>query len=669
MKGLIRKIIIVFLFLLTTHIVVFAQSLSFKVPNEAKRYEIDAKRMGLNMNSEDALPRSREFKRIDSTYYVGWLFEGVYKYNHAADYLGFKNAAIPLEKALRLMEHDYKKLLATRTPDLIQYYPAFRFQLEYSIIASYLVYCYNSMEEPEKTFRLLQRVKRWNFQRDYYMDFYNHLSWIVHRNRFYTSKKYSFLKNSIDENELLANRYLDSGLLKIERDKKTNAKLFPPGYELQDRLSVYHYKALLHSYAFHTDSAEYYYKALEKGGNAAHNNYATFKVTIGDFETAEKEYSLEGSKGKYDKRLQEWIYYLSILHIYKGYPKTGTELTKEMIVASGSTPGFGWYNIAEARCRLYDGENAEALNYINKAAQFKELHIGTTLGQTHYDFSVQLLKLQQLMNNIQSVKFEHKDWWQHPSLWWTMAKLQTEKLAQQFLLINLFSQNPERDRVIYKLFSTESTVAWDEIWFLIKDFSTGFFLKKFQNELQHDERKNIAKYFKYFVAKLYIEKGNYTEANRLLNEILLDKNLDAEYERLLIARTLEAQAKCMEELGNKNAFNDRMAKLFKFYPQLVPYSGLKMNMQLFTLGKAPSGFLERLKQSNINWVNNASSKPAKVYLQFSVSGKNTKVSYQVFDAFGGIEVKEQMFLIKTPDDAQQFVYHLFNIGEEKNSMQ
>src|SRR6476619_1527189 len=39
-------------------------------------YNIDAKRAGSNIFSEDALPRSREFKRIDSTYYVGWLYEG-----------------------------------------------------------------------------------------------------------------------------------------------------------------------------------------------------------------------------------------------------------------------------------------------------------------------------------------------------------------------------------------------------------------------------------------------------------------------------------------------------------------------------------------------------------------------------------------------------------------
>src|ERR1700733_7267258 len=76
---------------------------------EARYFNIDAKRTIEDVNGEDALPRSREFKRIDSTYYVGWMFEGAYKFNHAADYLGYKNAAVPLERALSLMEHDYAK--------------------------------------------------------------------------------------------------------------------------------------------------------------------------------------------------------------------------------------------------------------------------------------------------------------------------------------------------------------------------------------------------------------------------------------------------------------------------------------------------------------------------------------------------------------------------------
>src|SRR5262245_12599640 len=108
----------------------FAQSLQIMKAN--LRYEIDAKRTGTDMNSEDALPRSREFKRIDSTYYVGWMYEGVYKYNHAADYLGYRNASIPLERTLQLMERDYRKELGTRTSDLTLLLPAYRFQVEYT---------------------------------------------------------------------------------------------------------------------------------------------------------------------------------------------------------------------------------------------------------------------------------------------------------------------------------------------------------------------------------------------------------------------------------------------------------------------------------------------------------------------------------------------------------
>src|SRR6476646_819060 len=108
-----------------------------RVGNPALRYEVDAKRTGTSMESEDALPRSREFIRIDSTYYVGWMYEGAYKYKHAADYVGFKNAIVPLERALRLIERDYKPELGTRTHNLLEYITNYPKQIDYSIIVNY----------------------------------------------------------------------------------------------------------------------------------------------------------------------------------------------------------------------------------------------------------------------------------------------------------------------------------------------------------------------------------------------------------------------------------------------------------------------------------------------------------------------------------------------------
>ena len=75
--------------------------------NSAARYEIDAKRAGLDVTGKDAIPRSKEFIRLDSTYYVGYLVEGLYKYERSSDYFGYQLAVKPLAKALNLFEKDY----------------------------------------------------------------------------------------------------------------------------------------------------------------------------------------------------------------------------------------------------------------------------------------------------------------------------------------------------------------------------------------------------------------------------------------------------------------------------------------------------------------------------------------------------------------------------------
>lgn len=631
--------------------------------NPGLRYEVDAKRMGTDPNSDDALPRSREFKRIDSSYYVGWMYEGFYKYNHAADYLGFRNAAKPLEQAMKLIERDYRKELSTRTGDLMKYFPAYKFHLDYTMTAYYLMNCYSNMEEPQMVYNLLRRVLRWRLQRDYYMDAYNYLGWTVHRNRFYTSAKYPFLKNSIDANEKLAMQYLDSGIRRINRDMALNSTIFQPGYDLQERLAVYHYKSMLYSYAFNIDSAGKYYGLMRRSGVLPHNNYATFMAVCGNFREAEKEYTIESENRQPDKRLQEWAYYLPILYNYQGLPKKGAELAREMIQANGSTPGFGWYNITLARSLLYDGQFQEAERYIRRASEFKELHIGTTLGQTHYDFSVALLKLQEQINKLEAQRFEDRNWWYHPQTLTKMARLQGEKYLQQFLIINQFAQNPERDRVVYKLFSTESTVSWDEIWLLIRDFSTKFFLEKFQKELKTDPRAQVSRYFKYFVAQLYIRQERYKEAALLLNEILLDGGVDADYEKLLLARTLQAYAVCALEMGNKSGFKERMYQVYNYYPQLIPFSGQSMDMRFSMRGAVDKAVEKRLLECNINLTNDGQAPLAD--LVFERTGNKKKVTFSVRNAKGTVIVPQQTLNYTDPEKgAVQLAYRLFNIGSK-----
>jgi hypothetical protein len=628
-------------------------------------YNIDAKRAGSNIFSDDALPRSREFKRIDSTYYVGWLYEGVYKYEHAADYLGFKNAAVPLERALALIERDYAPALRTRTDNVLTLYPIRILQPDYTMIAYYLMQCYANTDQPDKVFNLLRRTLKWRLQFSYYMDTYNYMAWTVHRNRFYTSSKYPFLKNSIAENEALANRYLDSSLMMIQRNKAINEPLtqYFPGWEDREKMSVYHYKNILHSYSFNIDSANYYFDLMRQAGRLPHNNYANFKMVCGDFKTAEEEYRIASTQDAGDKRLQEWAYYSTILDIYKAKPKTGALLARNMIKGNGTTPGYGWYNIALSRTMLYDGQISESKRYADKAAEFKELHIGTTLGQSHYDFSIQLLKLINKERDWQMEKFEHANWWYNPSVLLDMSGKLSEKYLQQFLIINQFAQNPERERVIYKLFSTESTVTWDEIWYLVHDFSTRYFINVFRKEGQTDNRKYIRKYYDLFTARLIMQQGKYREGKRMLDKLLTDPTIDGEYEKLFLARVYQAEAECAKELKNEGEKNDWLYRMYTIYPQLVPFIEMPMNMRLHLSGDVDKDVAERLKGYNINWVTNSSIAAPDVYAIFEKRNGKRNITFYVIDKAGNYIVQKQGFSWQKPEEAAKtLAYRIFNVG-------
>jgi hypothetical protein len=611
---------------------------------QEQRYSIDAKRTGTDPNSDDALPRSREFKRMDETYYVGWLYEGSYRYNHAADYAGFKNAEAPLLQCLALMERDYGKLIRTRSSDLMTSYPAYRFQLDYTMAAYYLTNCYSNTEQPQKVVDLANRVKAMNLQRDWYMDVYNQLAWTVHRTRGYTKSKSAFLTGDLAGNEALALRYLDSGLQRISRNNRINVPIFGPGYDAPEKLGVYHYKAMIYSYGLEIDSAQRYYDLLRSGGLLSHNNYATFKTICGDFRTAEDEYKLEAASPQTDKRLEEQAYFLPMLYNYKGQPELGEELARDKVKANGSTPGYGWYNIARARSLLYSGQIANATIFLNKAANFRELHLGTTLGQPHYEFSIQILRLMRQINAMEAVSFEDRNWWYHPGALTKLAGMLSERYQQQFLIISQFAQNPERDKVVYRLFSTESTVGWDEIWFLIRDFTTAYFKGRFRQLLATDKRPGIRRYYRYFLGRLELAEGHPKEAELLFREVLKDPELDEEFEKLLIARCLQGLALGAEQSKDTRLYYRYMYEMYAQYPQLIPHSGLKMGMRMITSGSVDKQVVERLNELNISW--NANEQAPIALLRFEQRGAEKRVIYKVQDAEGRIVVPEKAVVYK-----------------------
>ncbi len=630
--------------------------------NAAARYEINAKRIGVNPTDKDALPRSREFIRLDSTYYVGWMYEGMYKYDRSADFLGYKNATVPLHKSLVLLNKDFGSVLRNINSSVAFFSENIKLFQDYFMIVNALKECYDNIEMPDSVMVLLDDVEQYHFQRDFF-GLYEQRAWEYHRNRFFTSDKYSFLKNSVAENEQQAFQICYQGFAFIEKNKAVNDAWYGASQSIQDRLRIYHYLALLHCYNKNYDSSEYYYQQLAEGGMVSWNNYGGMQSEIGNFATA-KEYFARDEFGLGHGFLNEPFYYLPILHIYSGKPKEAIQMCRDIIAQNGSTPGFGWYNIALARGYLYDGQLDSASFALNKAANFKELHIGTTLTQTQYDFTINLLKVQLLDKGISQIKFVNSGWWYSLSALYKIASLKLQKLMQEYVVVNQLASDPDRVRLVYDLFCAESTTTFDDAWYLLKNFSPKYFMKKYQTYQQTDKRENIQRYFKLFESQFKWENGDKADARKDWDFMIKTTTLDTANEKLFLGRLYE-DAGAAYKKADKTQYDGYCNLLMSVYPQLVPYSGLKVPMQLQVSGddnETTHQVIDDLKECNIQFNNNDTYTPS-ASVSFTQKGDKYLAIINVKNESGKLVVSNQKLIFKKPEGVgEELALRLFGKG-------
>ncbi len=665
MKTAICSIRTVILFLLT-----FCSLHSIAQINEQARYEIDAKRIGVNPEDKDALPRSREFIRLDSTYYVGWMYEGLYKYDRSSDYLGYRQALEPLQKALALFEKDYGYEIRNIFSSM-EYFRAKgnRFN-DFYYLATTLQSCYNSIEMPDSTMALLDRLAAYHFQRDF---FYVHTgrAWLYHRNRFYTSEKYAFLGNSIEENEALAFKECYAAITEVEKSKSVNDLWYGPYQSEGDLLNTYHYLAILHDYNQNFDSSKYYYEQLINGGQVSWSNYANLEHVIGDFSGAVRDYS----KVQYKRRfsLSESDYFMPMILVYGGDTKNAIRVAQEKITESGSTPGFGWYNIALARGYLYDGQLDSCEFFLDKAANFKELHINTTLTQSVYEFTINLLRIQLIEKKVALIKFLDTGWWYSFGALYDIAALKIEKIMLEYAVVNSMAANPERDRLIYDLFCAEATFTYDESMYLLKDFCAPFFQKKYEDYTVSDPRKKINRYFRLFTCKFMLEGGKEEEAERGCRKLLDDSDpsgyqegysenaADIRYEKLYLYRV-------MEILSETTSGNDRdyyRAQCFKMYPQQMLYSGIpaKINIRFSGLenDEKVRAVTDEVKACNIEFSD--SPEAARADVEFLKTGDTYQVLINVTDEYGSpVVVNGELLFKESKGIGRELAMRLFGKG-------
>ncbi|MFM8850137.1 MAG: hypothetical protein ACKOE5_07065 [Cytophagales bacterium] len=609
---------------------------------------------------------ARKFIRQDSNYYLGHLFEGAFLFFRANDELGFSKASIPLQKALDKIEHDYDRELRTRSNNYGVYAAVYRYHSDYGLITYFLGRCYQNVEKQDKAMEVLRHIRDRNFQIEFNSDSYNTMAWIFHRNRVYTSKNFPFLRNSVKENVAVANKMLDSAIWKLKNDFPLNNGLFDPNMLNRQFLSTFHYKAMIHDYLLDIDSANYYYDLLIQNGAYSSNNYAEFKIAMGEFQEADMFFQeAEQREQSPEKTTKEYYYMRGTLATYRGHPEQADTLLKKVLQEQGSTPGYGWHCIGLARAQHYEGLTAESQERANKAARFQELHIGTTWGQEQYNLAVASLNH---LNQLQFKKeywFEHDEWyfWLNPLNWYRWIKYSLEIRHHKMMLASLVAENPERAQVIYSVFSPENLITFDEVWSIIDGFGNEYFIDLYKEKLQTDKRPRVKKYFRYFLGKLYLAKGNDKEAIQYFSQVLNDPDREDSYQTMLLARTYEALA----EATRGKTHDAYIQKMYELYSQLVPFSQHTMSFQLQVNGETNElgdDILSDLKNTNIDF--GGDEKTPMVTLSFQQAGEALNVNYKVETRThilqrGTLRVEK----LEQDDAGKLLAYRLFGINKTK----
>lgn len=575
--------------------------------NVAARYEINAKRIGLSFTDREALPRGREFVRLDSTYYVGWMYQGLFLNDRSADETGYQRATPFLRSAFLLLEKEFSPALQSVYSSISLYMQYNQVYSDYINTARALRECYEYLNMPDSSMWVLNRVENKQFHRDEY-GLYGTRAWLIHRNRFYTDGRYGFLKNSVQENANLALQSCYDGFANIRRNEAQNTEWFGPYATETDRQVLFHYLAMIHSYMQNYDSSEYYYNQMAEVGTISWNNYGSLKHETGNFDNAAQLYELDRTNDYGDKRLREPYYYLPMIQLYAGKTTESMNMAKEALGMWQSMPGFGWYNIALARAYLYNGQLDSADLTLTKAQNFKEVHIGTTLTQPQYEFTISVLRMIWYNKKIAEIKLTNSGWWYRPSMLYEILSLAARRYADKFVLAGLLAENPERDRLIYDLFCGESTVSFDEIYSIMEAFSPAYFSRLMEDKTDTDPRYNIKKYFQLARVKMLAAQGRQTKAKEEINALLANLKDLTEYEKLFLARAYEMKASLSEGSEKQAALN----KMFELYPELVPFTGQSIQMAL-NIGGTDEDMKEELRDNlestGIEWVDVSAEVP------------------------------------------------------------
>ncbi len=642
-----------------------------------ERAKIDSLRWGYSYESAEAYRRAKQAQHIDSTYYVGYLIEGYHHFERAEEHSGLAKAVAPLRKALDLFEKDFSYALhmrITRDDIFAGFYRELFRQLDYYDMSNRLISAYLTLEQPDSAYSATQRL----MEKDLVFDFQSlhWLSWLYFRTRIYTSKKYAFLGNSIEENMRLALAFTDSMEARYRRNVPfiksqilgavARGSPFYNAFEnsfVRGPLStIANTRGILYGYNLNPALAASYFKKMEgDDGLAKMVNLGFTYLSAVDLRTAEEYFRKVPDFGA-RSRGGHWQGF-SIVYVSKNEPLAGALTLRDDRDKHGYSIGYGWDNLCIARMFLYAGNLDESRRALAKAETFTEVHYNTSFREDQYRFLLRTLRLLNTQFEIREHQFENKNRWLSFDWWKSFPLLTFQKYTTLYRLANEMAENPERDMVFYRLFHTESIISYDELWFVIRNYSRDFFEKKFREHAADDPRTQLRRYYQYFLGRLLMAEGESEKAYDTLTEILNTRNMDREYEKLLIARIHESCAHIAADEGWRPQHLFHLNMLYQTYPQLVPFSGLQMGFRLQlpeNLRNSADGHLQRLlttlKGFNIDWDPPEDARFPEVELSLTEDGQ---IQYHVLV---NREVFTQGFVDPAaPEAGKSLAYRLFKI--------
>lgn len=657
----------------TAFFVFFSILCTFSSFGQRKAIDKIANQARVSFEDPEALRLARKFIQMDSTYYMGYYYEGAYRYYRSADERGYKSAIKPLKKALALLEKDYGWRIVRYTDRRLMF-DAFEIQRQYCSIINLLQTSYRNIERPAEAVELLHQYKDKLLVVEFAGSPYANLAWIYHRNRM-SFENYDFLKPSIEENVSQADLFLDSisgvnnrNIPHLKRMLRNPDEIFKDLYN-----SIYHYKQIIHSYRLNIDSAEYYSEKMRGVDRLSYNNYGNFQFVKGDFKKATENYKLAKENKSDDKRFREFDYMQSAIHNFRGEPDKGAKLIKNTLEEVGPTPGYGWYNLGLARSYYYLGDLTKSKLHQNRASKFEELHIGTTHGEVMYERSNMVLNYLNLTREMKKIMLEDRYFWLSIKKVFRLVKMYLERKSLHLLIASQLSADPEREMVTYNIFASENLVFYDEIWPLIKDFNASFFINKFSTKIEEDQRDRVKKYFHYYIGRFHHQEDDLEEAKTHLNLVLADTSLDAINERLLIARTQEALAMVYDEADEEEAKDQAMMEMLKAYPQLVPFSEVAAKLHLkvnHNQSERLANIEANMADMNFDWQDSEDdARYPTISINLEEEEENIKVKLKMMRNGNVVMNKTLLFKDFEKNIHQKIIYTIFEIGDKKKEIQ